>query len=95
MRWILLLLLLGLVSAGAKNGCYVREFYGIGFAVHNPTQRHTEMLAWLTHNANQCKASDYVVIWNNLPEWAGTADSAELRAKVIQGYEEALNREKR
>jgi len=95
MRWLLLLLLLGLVGAVAKSGCYVQEFYGIGFAIHDPTQRHTEMLAWLTRNAKQCKASDYVAIWNNLPEWAGSADSAQLRAKIIQGYEDALNREKK
>lgn len=94
MRWLLLLLLLGLVGAVAKTGCYVQEFYGIGFAVHDPTKRHQEMLDWLTRNAKQCKAADYVVIWNNLSEWAGTADTAQLRAKIIQGYEESLNRGK-
>jgi hypothetical protein len=36
-----------------------------------------------------------VVIWNNLGEWAGTADSAELRTKVIHGYKDALEREKK
>jgi len=95
MRWLLLLLLLGLVSAVAKSGCSVREFYEIGFAVHDPTQRHQRMLDWLTRNAKQCKAVDYVVIWNNLPEWAGSADTAQLRAKIIQGYEDAINREKK
>jgi hypothetical protein len=95
MRWLLLLLLLGLVGAVAKSGCYVQEFYGIGFTVHDPAQRSREMLTWLANNAKQCKASDYAVIWNSLSEWAGTADSAELRVKVIQGYEDALKREKK
>ena len=36
-----------------------------------------------------------MVIWNNLAEWAGTADSAEVRAKVIYGYKDALEREKK
>jgi hypothetical protein len=59
MRWLLLLLLLlGLVGAVAKNGCHVREFYGIGYTVHDPTQRHKEMMAWLIHNAEFCKTSD-------------------------------------
>ena len=34
-----------------------------------------------------------VVIWNNLSEWAGSADSAELRHKVIIAYKNALSRE--
>jgi hypothetical protein len=94
MRWLLPLLLLGLVGAVAKNGCYVREFYGIGYTVHDPSIRHKEMMAWLEQNASHCKASDYVVIWNNLAEWAGTADSTQLRGLVIHGYTEALDREK-
>jgi hypothetical protein len=36
-----------------------------------------------------------VVIWNNLSEWAGTADSALLRHKVIIAYKNALEREKK
>ena len=95
MRWLILLLLLGLVGAVAKNGCHVREFYGIGYTVHDPTQRHKEMMAWLDQNAQHCKASDYLVIWNNLSEWAGSADSTWLRAKVVHGYKDALEREKK
>lgn len=34
------------------------------------------------------------VIWNNLSEWAGSADSAELRQKVIIAYKNAIAREK-
>ena len=33
------------------------------------------------------------VIWNNLAEWAGSADSAELRHKVVIAYKDALKRE--
>jgi hypothetical protein len=95
MRWFLLLLLLGLVGAVAKNGCHVREFYGIGYTVHDPTERHKQMMAWLDQNAGHCKASDYIVIWNNLSEWAGASDSTQLRAKVIHGYKDAEQREKK
>jgi hypothetical protein len=94
MRWLLLfLLLLGLIGAVAKSGCHVREFYGIGYAVHDPTERNKEMLTWLIQNSQHCKSSDYVVIWNNLAEWAGTADSTQLRGLVIQGYKDATERE--
>ena len=96
MRWLLLLLLLlGLVGAVAKSGCHVREFYGIGYTVHNPTERHQEMVAWLGRNAPYCKSTHYIVIWNNLSEWAGTADSTKLRELVIHGYKDALEREKK
>ena len=95
MRWLILLLLLVLAGAAAKSGCHVREFYGIGYTVHDPTQRHKQMMAWLDQNAQHCKASDYVVIWNNLSEWAGTADSTWLRAKVVHGYKDAEQREKK
>ena len=50
---------------------------------------------WLTNNARFCRSQDFVVIWNNLSEWAGTADSSEIRAKVIHGYKDALEREKK
>jgi hypothetical protein len=95
MRWLILLLLLGLVGAVAKSGCHVREFYGIGYTIHDPTERHKQMMAWLDQNAQHCKASDYLVIWNNLSEWAGSADSTWLRAKVVHGYKDAEQREKK
>ena len=95
MRWLLLLLLLALVGAVAKNGCHVREFYGIGYTQHDPTQRHKEMLAWLVQNSEHCKSTDFIVIWNNLSEWAGASDSAQLRGLVVHGYKEALQREKK
>ena len=95
MRWLILLLLLGLVGAIAKSGCHVREFYGIGYTFHNPTERHQEMVAWLSRNAPYCKSTDYVVIYNNLSEWAGTADSTKIRELVIHGYKEAQEREKK
>ena len=94
MRWLILLLLLVLAGAVAKSGCHVREFYGIGYTTHDPTQRHKEMMAWLIDNADHCKTSDYMVIWNNLPDWAGTADTVILRSKIIHGYKDALDREK-
>ena len=53
------------------------------------------MSMWLTNNARFCRSQDLTVIWNNLSEWAGTADSAELRTKVIHGYKDALEREKK
>jgi hypothetical protein len=36
-----------------------------------------------------------VGIWNNLAMWAGAADSAELRSKVLYYYARAVEREKK
>jgi hypothetical protein len=51
------------------------------------------MSIWLTNHQYLCKSSDMVVIWNNLSEWAGAADGAELRHKVISAYKNAKARE--
>ena len=95
MRWLVLLLLLGLVGATSKDLCSVREFYSIAWGVHDPTERHKQMAQWLTKHQVLCKSSDFKVIWNNLSEWAGNADSHHLRALVVQGYKDALEREKK
>ena len=96
MKWIVLALVICLlVGAEAKVGCHVREFYGIAHTVHNPTERHTKMMLWLEQNAQYCKSSDFTVIWNNLSEWAGAADSTYLRAEIVHGYKDAIEREKK
>ncbi len=89
MKWLILLLVLVIAGAVAKDGCHVREFYGIGYTVHDPTERYLKMMAWLKTNAPYCKQSDYVVIYNNLANWAGTSDNLTLREAIIKGYSEA------
>jgi hypothetical protein len=63
-------------------GCAVQELYVIGLTMHDPAERHRAMLAWL--DRTKCSADDYVLIWNALPEWAGTSDSPVLRAKIME-----------
>jgi hypothetical protein len=94
-KWLVALVLTLALQSTGKDLCSVREFYGIAYTIHNPSERHQQMTMWLTNHQNLCKSSDFVVIWNNLSEWAGTADSALLRHKVIQGYKNALEREKK
>jgi len=62
--------------------CAVQELYVIGLTTHDPAERHKAMLAWL--DKTSCGSDDYVLIWNALPEWAGTSDSPLLRAKIIE-----------
>jgi hypothetical protein len=95
MKWLVLLLLLGLVGATAKNGCRVQEFSAIALNIHDPSLRHQQMSMWLTNNTGFCSTQDLIGIWNNLASWAGTADSSEIRSKIIEGYRNAEIREKK
>lgn len=95
MRWFIALVLVLALQSTGQDLCSVREFYIIAYTIHNPSERHQQMVAWLTKHQTLCKSTDFVVIWNNLSEWAGSADSAELRHKVVQGYKSALEKEKK
>jgi hypothetical protein len=92
MRWLLLPLLLVLAGATAKSPCIVSDFYGVSW-IGDPGIRHMQLSMWLTTNGDNCKAEQLVVIWNNLAMWAGVADSAELRGKILYFYARARERE--
>lgn len=94
MRWLLLPLLLGLAGAVANERCIVSDFYGLSW-IGEPTLRHMELSRWLTTNGNSCSTEQLLAIWNNLPMWAGVADSAELRGKLLYYYARAAEREKK
>jgi hypothetical protein len=95
MRWLVLLLLLTLVGATALSGCSTAEFYAIAMSTHNPTERHEKMARWLQAVGARCNEEQLVVIWNNLPHWAGTSDSVELRREIIGLYEKLAARDKK
>ena len=65
-----------------QPSCAVQELYAIAWSTHDPAERHKAMLAWL--DKTSCSSDDYVIIWNALPEWAGTSDSPLLRAKIME-----------
>ena len=94
MRLFLFLLLLLLSKATAKESCIVSDFYGLSW-LGNPSERHQRLSEWLTTNGNNCSSEQLVAIWNNLSMWAGAADSAELRSKVLYYYAKAVEREKK
>jgi hypothetical protein len=94
MRWLLLPLLLLLAGATANERCIVTDFYGLSW-ISEPTMRHMQLSRWLTTNGDNCSSEQLVLIWNRLAEWAGVADSAELRGKVLYYYARAMEREKK
>jgi len=94
MRWFFVPLVLLVFWASAKTPCIISDFYGLSW-IHDPSLRHTELFRWLTTNGDSCSSDQLVVIWNNLAMWAGVADSAELRAKILYYYARAVEREKK
>jgi hypothetical protein len=94
MRWILFLLLLLLSKATANDSCIVSDFYGLSW-LGNPSERHQRLSEWLITNGDACRSEQLVSIWNNLALWAGAADSADLRSKVLYYYARAIEREKK
>ena len=95
MRWLIALVLTLALQSTSKDLCSVREFYSIAWGIHDPTERHRQMAEWLIKHQQLCKSTDFIVIWNNMAEWAGNSDSHQLRALVIHAYKEALEREKK
>jgi hypothetical protein len=92
MRWFWLLLIGVIFWASAKAPCIVTDFYALSW-IGEPTLRHMELSRWLTTNGDNCSSQELAGIWNKLAEWAGVADSAELRAKVLYYYARARERE--
>jgi len=92
MRFLWLLLIGWILWASAKAPCIVTDFYALSW-IGEPTLRHMELSRWLTTNGDNCSSSDLAGIWNKLAEWAGVADSAELRGKVLYYYARARERE--
>jgi len=80
--------------AMAQQKCVIADFYGLSW-LGNPSERHQRLSEWLTTNGNTCSTDELLAIWNNLAMWAGTADSSELRSKILYYYAKAAEREKK
>jgi len=94
MRWLLLPVLLCLAVATASERCIVTDFYALSW-ISEPTRRHMELSRWLTTNGDSCSSQQLLLIWNRLAEWAGVADSSELRGKLLYYFARAAEREKK
>ena len=94
MKWFWLFLICLVFWASAKAPCTVTDFYALSW-LGNPSERHQRLSEWLTTNGDNCSSEQLAGIWNNLAAWAGTADSGELRSKVLYYYAKAVEREKK
>ena len=94
-KWFAVLLIAIILWAKAQTVCIVTDFYGLAMSLHNPSERHQRLSEWLTTNGSSCSSEQLVGIWNNLAMWAGVADSAEIRQKILFYYARAVEREKK
>jgi hypothetical protein len=94
MKWFFVGLLTACLLAASQQRCVIADFYGLSW-LGNPTERNQRLSEWLTINGNSCSTDQLLAIWNNLAMWAGTADSGELRSKVLYYYARAVEREKK
>ena len=94
MKWFLVGLLTMCLLAASQQKCVVADFYGLSW-LGNPSERHQRLSEWLTTNGDSCTTDQLLAIWNNLAMWAGTADSSELRSKILYYYAKAAEREKK
>ena len=94
MKWFWLLLISLVFWASAKSPCIVSDFYALS-SIGDPSLRHSQLSMWMTTNGGNCSTEQLLVIWNNLAMWAGTADSSEIRSKLLYFYARAAEREKK
>jgi hypothetical protein len=93
MRYLLVVLLTLTLVASAQSGCNVQDFYATAMMLHNPSERHYNLSRWLYFNGEKCNKEQLLIIWNNLPQWAGTSDSAEIRQKITLLYQILMSKE--
>jgi hypothetical protein len=87
MKWLLIVICTAALIVSAQTKCNVGEFYVIATTLHDPTERYKKLMQWLNINGSKCSPENLMVIWNNLPLWAGTADNELIRERINYLFE--------
>jgi hypothetical protein len=89
-RWFISLFLLSLVyGATVKPECSVSEFLNIAYSTHDPKERANKIWDWLLESGPACTKEQLTLIYSNLGNILGNADSMKIRSRVEQLYERA------
>jgi len=89
-RWLIPLFILSLVyGATAKRECSVSEFVNIAYSNHVPKERMEKIWGWLEESGPVCSKEQLSLIYANLGNILGNADSMKVRSKIEQLYERA------
>ena len=90
MRWLIPLILLSFVyGATVKRECSVSDFVNIAYSNHDTKERHDRIIEWLDDSGQVCTKEQLGLIYANLAQVLGAADSMKIRAKLEQLYEKA------
>jgi len=89
-RWLVPILLLSLVyGATVKRECSVSEFVNIAYSTYDPKERAGNILGWLEESGPVCSKEQLTLIYANLGNILGNADSVKIRSRIEQLYERA------
>ena len=89
MRWFVALFVLSLMAtATVRHECSVSDFVNIA-ATTDPKERHERILEWLDESGPYCSKENLSLIYSNLAQTLGTADSVKIRSKIEKLYERA------
>ena len=90
MRWLIPILVLSLVyGATAKRECSVSEFVNLAYSTHDPKERTSRIWEWLEESGPVCTKEQLTLIYSNLGNILGNADSMKVRSKIEQLHERA------
>ena len=90
MRWLIPLFVLSLVyGATVKRECSVSDFVNIAYSIHDPKERHDRIIEWLDDSGQVCTKEQLALIYTNLAQVLGVADTVKIRTKIEKLYERA------
>lgn len=89
MKWLWIVICTAALIVSAQTKCNVSEFYLLANSLHDPNERNKQIIQWLKAEGSKCSKENLIVIWNNLPLWAGTADNEIIRAQIIYLFEKS------
>jgi hypothetical protein len=89
-RWFIPLFILSLVyGATVKRECSVSEFVNIAYSTYDPKERADRAWDWLETSGLVCSREQLTLLYANLGNILGNADSVKIRSRIEQLYERA------
>lgn len=90
MRWLVPIALLSFVyGATIKRECSASDFVNIAYSTQDPKERHDRIVEWLDDSGQVCTKEQLVLIYTNLAQVLGVADTMRVRTKIEKLYERA------
>ena len=90
MRWLLIFVCASMVyGATQKRECSVSDFVNIAYSNNNPKERHDRIVEWLDDSGQVCTKEQLGLIYTNLAQVLGVADTIQVRTKIEKLYERA------